>query len=87
MKKEIPQPLVIGSIALALLATVFLLWRGIQGPPELPRAPIKVGKEAVPDYMKDKMSPQMQRMVEEQSKKFGTPADADSTSSQPVPNR
>lgn len=84
MKKELPQPLVIGSIALVVIAAVLLLWRGIQGPPELPRAPINVGSDPVPAYMKDQMTPEMQKMIEEQTQKYGTPnSGADSASSTP----
>lgn len=87
MKKEIPQPVMFGAIALAVIVAGFFFWRGIQGPPELPRAPIHVGEEAVPGYMKDQMTPEMQKMIEEQTKKYGTPSSATSESSQPVPTR
>lgn len=88
MKKELPQPLVIASIAIVVLAAGFLLWRGIQGPGELPRAPITVGPEPVPSYMKDQMTPEMQKMIEEQTKKYGVQqGGATSESSQPVPGR
>lgn len=88
MKKELPQGLVIAAIALSAIAAGFLLWRGVQGPPELPRAPINVGAEPVPEYMKDQMTPEMRKMIEEQSAKYGTPAPgADSASSQGAPGR
>jgi len=88
MKKEIPQPLVIGSIALVVLVAGFLLWKAIQGPGELPRAPITIGSEPIPSYMKDQMTPEMQKMIEEQTQKYGAQqGGATSESSQPAPTR
>ena len=88
MKKSIPMPVVVTAIAVVVGLGAILIWKGVQGPPELPRAPITVGEEAVPSYMKDHMTPEMQKMIEEQTKKYGVEkGSASSESSQPSPGR
>ena len=88
MKKSIPMPVVVTAIVVVVGLGVILIWKGVQGPPELPRAPITVGEEAVPAYMKDQMTPEMQKMIEEQTKKYGVEkGSASSESSQPSPGR
>jgi hypothetical protein len=71
MKKQLPMPLVIGIIAVVVVLGGFAIFKAVQGPGELPAPKIKVGDKAVPDYVKG-MSPEMQKMVEEQTKKYGT---------------
>ena len=61
-----------GTLAVILVLAVFFGYRFIQGPPDYPAAKINIGPDgAVPGYMKDKMSPEMQKMIEEQTKKYG----------------
>lgn len=84
MKQEIPKPVVYGVIAIVALVAAFFGYRVLAGPPDFPAAKIKVGPEgAVPSYMKDKMSPEMQKMIEEQTRKYGA-VQGDGTQSQPT---
>lgn len=77
MKKEVSKPLMFSVIGLVVLVVGFFAFRSLSGPAEFESAPVNVGPEgAVPAYMKDKMSPEMQKMIEEQTAKYGTKSNA-----------
>lgn len=72
MKREIPKPVVYSTVVIVLALAGFFGYRALSGPPEFPAAKLKLGPEgAVPSYMKGKMTPEMEKMIEEQTKKYG----------------
>ncbi|MBN9501240.1 MAG: hypothetical protein BGO01_05445 [Armatimonadetes bacterium 55-13] len=72
MKREIPKPLVYSVVVVVVGLVCFFGFRMLSGPPEFPAAKLKLGPDgAVPSYMKGKLSPEMEKMVEEQTKKYG----------------
>ncbi len=90
MKKEIKPAQAIAAVVVVLIIGGAVAWKALAPPPELPRAPITVGEEAVPAYMKENLSPEMKRMIEEQSKEYGSKPGAATPapeSGQQVPGR
>lgn len=71
MKKEIPGWVFGAGIAAAVAIGGFFLFRAMSGPPEDPTPKLNVGTE-VPDYMKGKVSPEMEKMMKEQAERYGS---------------
>jgi len=70
MKHEIPKFIVITTLLAAVaVGTLFVLRAG--GTSEIAGPKIEVGSQAVPDYLLDKMSPEMQAKVRQQSAEQG----------------
>lgn len=70
--KEIPKPVIFSVVALVLAGAVFfVMMSGNTG--EIPnKNKVEVGKEAIPKYLLDRMSPEMRAKAEAQSKAMGT---------------
>lgn len=64
MKKEIPQPLLYGAIALAVLVVGLIFWRLAAGPGEI--APAPEMPKVIPQYIFDTLPPaEQQRYLNE----------------------
>ncbi len=70
MKKEVPAWVVISSIVVVVLIGGFFIMRAIAGPPDLPAPRINV-KPELPERLKGKLSPEMEKQAIEQAKKYG----------------
>ena len=71
MKKEIPSWAMISAVVVAVAVVAFFVYQASQGPGDLP-APKIVITEEVPEHLKGKMSPEMEKMMREQAKQYGT---------------
>lgn len=71
MKQEVPKFLVVSTIVLALAAGIFFMFRA-GGTNEIPGPKIEVGAQAVPEYLKDKLPPELQQKIEAESREKGT---------------
>ncbi len=69
MKKQVPVPIVVAAIAVVVLLASVFAWKTLSAQSEFPRAPIKVGPQAVPSYVKG-LTPEQQKLIEEQMKKY-----------------
>ncbi len=70
MKKEVPVWVVVSSIVLVVLVGGFFIFRAMAGPPDLPAPKINV-KPEIPEHLKGKLSPEMEKQAIEQAKKYG----------------
>ena len=70
MKKEVPVWVVVSSIVLVVLVGGFFIFRAMAGPPDLPAPKINV-KPEIPERLKGKLSPEMEKQAIEQAKKYG----------------
>jgi hypothetical protein len=61
MKQEIPKPVIFGVAALAIALAAFLILRFTGGEPEFDRPKVEGG---IPDYVKQKMSPEALQKLE-----------------------
>ncbi len=70
MKKEIPIWAVVSSIGVVVIIAGYFIFKAVSGPPDLPAPKIKV-KEEIPEYLKGRLSSEMERTIREQTKKYG----------------
>ena len=71
MKKEIPSWAMISAVVVAVLVCGFFIYRASQGPGDLPAPKITI-KEEVPSHLQGKLTPEMEKMMREQAKQYGT---------------
>ncbi len=83
MKKEVPVWVVVSSIVLVVLVGGFFIFRAMAGPADLPAPKIKV-KQAIPDHLKGKLTPEQEAQILEQTKKYGE-IDPNAAGSSPAP--
>ncbi len=70
MKQKLPTWVVVASVALVVFIGGFFAVRAASGPGDLPAPKIRV-KEAIPEHLKGKMSPEMEAQIKEQTEKYG----------------
>ena len=70
MKKPIPVPVIVVTAFLAIGTLVLVFIKAGSGG-DIPNKQTEIGSKAVPDYLKDKLSPEVQAQIEKDSKARG----------------
>lgn len=69
--QDLPKPLIIGAIAVVAAVGIFFLIRA-GSTPTVPGPKIEVGQQAVPEYLRDKLPPEVQAQIKQESERVGT---------------
>jgi|GEM_PF-4528499 len=69
--QDIPKPLIIGAITVVAAVGIFFLIKA-GGTETVPGPKIEVGQQAVPEYLRDKLPPEVQAQIKQDSERLGT---------------